>query len=189
MRRDDLSGGDFRQRLARGPPLDNHNNRRQNPFMISPRLPGLPTVAALMLAAVLTAWLGVWGPIKLENVKDWQPLIAAVIALASPVLAASLPPFGRTSVRPATILPVRSLEFHNLLKSSGTSPNFRNIVASRKSPVAGSPRSYRPKPRWIASAFSRTTLLARPTKIGIATINSKPITKRVRLTMRLGRLM
>jgi hypothetical protein len=28
---------------------------------------------------------------------------------------------------------------HNALKSSGTSPNFRNTVASRKSPVAGSP--------------------------------------------------
>jgi hypothetical protein len=27
---------------------------------------------------------------------------------------------------------------HNVLKSSGTSPNFRNTVASRKSPVAGS---------------------------------------------------
>src|ERR1019366_5744698 len=30
-------------------------------------------------------------------------------------------------------------EGHNALKSSGTSPNFRNTVASRKSPVAGSP--------------------------------------------------
>jgi hypothetical protein len=28
---------------------------------------------------------------------------------------------------------------HNALKSSGTSPNFRNTVASWKSPVAGSP--------------------------------------------------
>jgi hypothetical protein len=28
---------------------------------------------------------------------------------------------------------------HNALKSSGTTPNFRNTVASRKSPVAGSP--------------------------------------------------
>src|ERR1700733_208971 len=28
---------------------------------------------------------------------------------------------------------------HNALKSSGTSPNFRNTVASLKSPVAGSP--------------------------------------------------
>jgi hypothetical protein len=37
--------------------------------------------------------------------------------------------------------------------------------------------SYRPKPCLIASAFSCTALLARPMKIGIATI--KPITTRV----------
>src|ERR1700730_9505549 len=48
---------------------------------------------------------------------------------------------------------------------------------------------YRPKPCWIASAFSWTALLARPMKIEIATINSKPITMRVRLRRRLGRLM
>src|SRR5450755_4733188 len=51
------------------------------------------------------------------------------------------------------------------------------------------PPSYRPKPCWISAAFSRTALFARPMKIGIATINSKPITKRVRLTRRLGRLI
>jgi hypothetical protein len=28
---------------------------------------------------------------------------------------------------------------HNALKSSGTTPNFRNTVASRKSPVPSSP--------------------------------------------------
>jgi hypothetical protein len=51
------------------------------------------------------------------------------------------------------------------------------------------PPSYRPTPSWITAAFSRTALFARPMKIGIATINSKPITKRARLTRRLGRLM
>lgn len=49
--------------------------------------------------------------------------------------------------------------------------------------------AYRPDSCRIASAFSRTALLARPMKIGIAAINSKPITKRVRLTSRVGRLM
>jgi hypothetical protein len=47
---------------------------------------------------------------------------------------------------------------------------------------------YRPKLCLIASAFSWTALLARLMKIGIATINSKPITMRVRLMRSLGRL-
>jgi hypothetical protein len=34
---------------------------------------------------------------------------------------------------------------HNVLKSSGTSPNFRNTVASLKSPVAGLPVRLRPR--------------------------------------------
>ena len=38
-------------------------------------------------------------------------------------------------------------------------------------------------------SFSRTVLLARPMKIGMAMINSRPITTRVRLTTRFGRLM
>jgi hypothetical protein len=50
------------------------------------------------------------------------------------------------------------------------------------------PCSYRPKVCWIASAFSRAALLARPVKIGSATINSKHMTKRVWLTRRFGRL-
>jgi hypothetical protein len=52
-------------------------------------LPGLPTMAALMLATSLVAWLGISGPIRLsyDVVKDFQPLMAAMIALAAGTLA------------------------------------------------------------------------------------------------------
>jgi hypothetical protein len=42
-------------------------------------LPGLGSMAALMLTAVLTAWLGIAGPIT-ANIKEWQTLIAAAVA-------------------------------------------------------------------------------------------------------------
>src|ERR1700757_2730143 len=51
------------------------------------------------------------------------------------------------------------------------------------------PVRYRPNPCLIASEFSRTALLARLMKIGMATINSNSITRRVRLRRSLGRLM
>jgi hypothetical protein len=34
------------------------------------------TIAMLMLAAVLSAWLGVWGPTNTTALKNWQPLMA-----------------------------------------------------------------------------------------------------------------
>src|SRR6516165_7374506 len=43
-------------------------------------LPGLPTMAALMLSALITVWLGLWGPIDIQKLKDWQPLMASIIA-------------------------------------------------------------------------------------------------------------
>src|SRR5580692_6436200 len=76
---------------------------------------------------------------------------------------------------------------HNALKSSGTSPNFRNTVASLKSPVAGSPvrlnatapvwpnTFHRPCARSIAAAGlghsmgSPTTTLPSATSNGNAT--------------------
>jgi hypothetical protein len=56
---------------------------------MNPRLPGLPTMATLLLAATLVVWLGISGPIRLsyEVVKDFQPLMAAMIALAAGTLA------------------------------------------------------------------------------------------------------
>lgn len=48
------------------------------------KLPGLPTMSALMLSAVLATWLSVAGP---PNLKDWQTLIASCIALIGGGLA------------------------------------------------------------------------------------------------------
>jgi hypothetical protein len=55
--------------------------------MRTPRLPGVSTMSALALCALLTAWLGLWGPIKLERIKDWQPLMASLVALSGGMLA------------------------------------------------------------------------------------------------------
>jgi hypothetical protein len=52
------------------------------------KLPSLPTFSALMLSAILTVWLGLWGPISVDGVARWQTLIAAVIAGAG-IFAAS----------------------------------------------------------------------------------------------------
>lgn len=43
----------------------------------------------LLLAGVLAAWLGIWGPINFDfnKLKDWQPLMAATIALGAGFLA------------------------------------------------------------------------------------------------------
>jgi hypothetical protein len=55
---------------------------------MKPKLPGLPTFSALMLCVVLTAWLGIWGPIDLEKVWRWQTLIGAAFTGLG-ILAAS----------------------------------------------------------------------------------------------------
>jgi hypothetical protein len=51
--------------------------------MPTPRLPGLSTIVALMLTAAIASALVITGPIpvKYEVAKDFQPLIAAVLAL------------------------------------------------------------------------------------------------------------
>jgi hypothetical protein len=51
------------------------------------KLPGLATFSALLLAVVLTAWLGIAGPVNLEAVRGWQTLIAAGIALIAATIA------------------------------------------------------------------------------------------------------
>jgi hypothetical protein len=56
---------------------------------MKPSLPGLPTVAALMLCAIIAAWLGIAGPIDASKLQNWQPLIAAIIAAAGIVIGAS----------------------------------------------------------------------------------------------------
>lgn len=34
-----------------------------------------------MLTAVLTVWLGLWGPVDVSRLKEWQTLLASVVAL------------------------------------------------------------------------------------------------------------
>jgi hypothetical protein len=58
--------------------------------MSHPRLPGLPTVAALMLATIMVVWLGLWGPIHLDRLQQWQTLLAAIIAPSIALYAATL---------------------------------------------------------------------------------------------------
>jgi surface antigen len=64
---------------------------------MTPRLPGLPTISVLMLAAILTVWLGLSGPVDLSTLKEWQTLSAAFVALAAAGIA-YLAAMGRSSV-------------------------------------------------------------------------------------------
>ncbi|MET4200426.1 hypothetical protein [Bradyrhizobium sp. LA6.12] len=45
-------------------------------------------MSALMLTAVLTVWLGMWGPIKLSSILPYQTLISATIAAVGIAVAA-----------------------------------------------------------------------------------------------------
>jgi hypothetical protein len=54
---------------------------------MKPNLPGLPTFAALMLSAVLVAWLGLWGPIDFSRLQNWQTLTGAILALIAAGIA------------------------------------------------------------------------------------------------------
>jgi hypothetical protein len=54
---------------------------------MTPRLPGLPTMSALMLAAMIAAALGIWGPFDVAKIKEWQSLLAACIAIGAAVIA------------------------------------------------------------------------------------------------------
>ena len=47
-------------------------------------------MAALMLSALITVWLGLWGPIDIQKLKDWQPLMASIIAPTIVLGAATL---------------------------------------------------------------------------------------------------
>jgi hypothetical protein len=52
--------------------------------IMNPRLPGLPTMVGLMLVALGATWLSLAGP---PNLKEWQPLLAACIALIGGAMA------------------------------------------------------------------------------------------------------
>ena len=71
-------------------PLSTTRDRESIHLRMSPRLPDLSTVVALMFTATLTVWLGLWGPIELARLKEWQTLMAAIIAPSIALLAAML---------------------------------------------------------------------------------------------------
>ncbi|THD45779.1 MAG: hypothetical protein E8A46_28195 [Bradyrhizobium sp.] len=54
---------------------------------MKPHLPGLPTFSALMLSAILTVWLGLWGPIDLNKLQPWQPLLVGLFAIVAAIIA------------------------------------------------------------------------------------------------------
>jgi hypothetical protein len=54
---------------------------------MKPALPGLPTVSALMLSALLAVWLGVSGPINHDFLYRWQPLIGGLITFFGILIA------------------------------------------------------------------------------------------------------
>jgi hypothetical protein len=65
--------------------LDKSRCTRQSWLMPDSRLPGLATVAVLMFVGMLAAAITVTGPIPVpyEVAKDFQPLIAALVAIIS----------------------------------------------------------------------------------------------------------
>ena len=54
---------------------------------MTPKLPGAGTMSVLFLAAVLTAWLGIAGPINIEGLYRWQTFLASLIAVAAALIA------------------------------------------------------------------------------------------------------
>ena len=54
---------------------------------MKPNLPGLPTISALMLTAVLTVWLGLWGTVDLSKLEKWQTLMTGFVALIAAGIA------------------------------------------------------------------------------------------------------
>jgi hypothetical protein len=51
-------------------------------------LPGLPTIVALMLSAMIAVWLGIDGPVNFSAIQSWQTLIAALLAAIGVALTA-----------------------------------------------------------------------------------------------------
>jgi hypothetical protein len=85
----DMTGPDVQARSS-GEPLDKAAKGLQVRSMKPLSLPGLPTMIALMLCAILVAWLGVWGTLDLSKLEKWQTLIAAAIAAVGVLVAGSI---------------------------------------------------------------------------------------------------
>jgi hypothetical protein len=46
----------------------------------------LLAISALMLSAILTAWAGVFGPSNTTTLKEWQPLMASILAIGGALI-------------------------------------------------------------------------------------------------------
>jgi hypothetical protein len=72
-----------------GEPLDKFWDTLQSWRMSTPRLPGPHVIAALFLATAIVSAVSIKGPIPIpyDLIKDFQPMIAAVVALCAAALA------------------------------------------------------------------------------------------------------
>lgn len=50
----------------------------------------LVTISAIMLAGILTVWLGIWGPLSWPALKEWQTLMSAIIAPSLALIPATI---------------------------------------------------------------------------------------------------
>jgi hypothetical protein len=57
---------------------------------MKPQLPGLPTVVALMLTAMIAAWIGILGPLDLSRLQAWQTSIVGISALCGVLFTATV---------------------------------------------------------------------------------------------------
>jgi hypothetical protein len=55
---------------------------------MKPQLPGPASIIGLMFSAVTATWLGIFGPLDLTGLKNWQTLISAIVAAAGIAAAA-----------------------------------------------------------------------------------------------------
>ncbi len=96
-----------------------------------PRLPGLPTFAALLLSVLITIWLGLWGPffsIELKSLNDspgfaaWAQAVVAGVAMLVVYISATMPMRTEAAER-ATERRVRAEGLALLLFSEGQPSN------------------------------------------------------------------
>ncbi len=51
------------------------------------RYAGLLSAVGIVLILMIAAWLDLWGPIKLEKLKEWQTLMASFMAIVAAGIA------------------------------------------------------------------------------------------------------
>ena len=61
--------------------------------MKKPEWPGIATAVAILLILTMISWLGLWGPVEISHLKEWQTLLASGFAL----IAAGIAYIGATA--------------------------------------------------------------------------------------------